>query len=107
VVQRNGIPIALTGTTVTKVEPMTASSIIYCGEARRLLDVLADAIHELVQFHERHFNAIIQGDLDCTRFDPLIHAANKAKDAAKYAYLGHLEEHGCSTLASEATAVGR
>jgi hypothetical protein len=68
VVQMNGIPIAVTGTTVTQVEPMPAGSI-YCGEARRLLDELADAIHELIQVHEPQFKAIIQGDLDCTRFD--------------------------------------
>jgi len=101
----SGIPIAVTGTTVTQVEPMPAGSI-YCREARRLLDALADAIHELIQVHEQQFNALIQGDLDCTRFDVSIFEANKTKYAAKYAYLGHLEEHRCSTLGSEATVVG-
>ena len=90
---------------VTQVEPMSAGSI-YCGEARRLLDALADAIHELMQVHEQQFNAIIQGDLDCTRFDLSIFEANRAKDAAKYAYLGHLDDHRCSTLSSEAAVVG-
>ena len=96
-VQMVGISIAITGTTMTQVEPMPAGTL-YCGEARHLLDALADAIHELIQIHERQFNALIQGDLDCTRFDLWIFEANKAKDAAKYAYLGHLEEHRCSTL---------
>lgn len=105
VIHMNGIPIAVTGTIVTQVEPVPAG-VIYCGEARRLLDVLADAIHELIQVHEQQFNAIIQGDLDCERFDLSIVEANKAKYAAKYAYLGHLEEHRCSTLGSEATVVG-
>lgn len=105
VVQMNGIPIAVTRIIVTQVEPIRAGSL-YCGEARRLLDALADAIHELVQIHEQQFNAIIQGDLDYTGFDLSIFEANKAKDAAKYAYLGHLEEHRCSTLGSEATVVG-
>jgi len=97
VIQMNGIPIAVTGTTVTQVVTTRAGSI-YCGEARLLLDALADAIHELIQVHEQQFNAIIQGDLDCTRFDLSIFEANRAKNAAKYAYLGHLEEHHCSTL---------
>jgi hypothetical protein len=101
----NGIPIAVNRTTVTQVEPMPAGSI-YCGEARRLLDALSDAIHELVLVHQHQFNALIQGDLDCSRFDLLIHDANQAKFAAKYAYLHHLEEHGCSTLLSEVAAVG-
>jgi hypothetical protein len=34
--------------------------------------------------------------LDSTRFDPLIHMANERKHEAKYAYLHHLETHGCS-----------
>ena len=97
---QNGNPIAVSATgntrTVTQVELTTASSI-YCGEARSLLDTLADAIHKLIQVHEEQFNAIIQGDLDCTRFDLSIREANKAKYAAKYDYLHHLEEHGCST----------
>ena len=99
----SGIPIALTGNIVTQVEPMLAGSL-YCGEARRLLDALADAIHELMQVHEEQFNAIIQGNLDCTEFDVSLHEANEVKYAAKYAYLHHLEEHGCSTLGSEVTA---
>ena len=82
-------------------------SRIYCEEARRLLNTLAEAIHVLVQVHEQQFNALIQGDLDSARFDLLAHEANDAKNAAKYAYLGHLEEHGCSTLGSEAAAGGR
>ena len=84
---------------------MPAGSI-YCGEARRLLDALADAIHQLMQVHEQQFNAIIRGHLDCTRFDRSILKANEAKYAAKYAYLDHLEEHGCSTLRSGAAAAG-
>ena len=101
----NGISIAVTWTIVTQVEPIPAG-IIYCGEARRLLDALADAIHELIQVHERQFNAIIQGDMDCARFDLSIVEANQAKYAAKYAYLDHLEEHRCSTLGSETPVVG-
>ncbi len=90
---------------MTQVERMPAGSP-YCGEARRLLDALADAIHALIQVHEQQFKAMIQGNLDCTGFDQSIFEANMAKDAAKYAYLGHLEEHRCSTLGSEASVAG-
>ena len=88
---------------MTRIE----ASNVYCEEARCLLDAFADAIHELVQVHQHQFNALIQGDLDCSRFDPLIHEANKVKFAAKYAYLSHLEMHGCSILRPEIAAVGR
>jgi hypothetical protein len=83
---------------VTQTESLMAASNVYCQEARNLLDALADAIHELVQVHQNQFNALIQGDLDCTRFDLLIHEANRVKFAAKYAYLHHLEKHACSNL---------
>ena len=95
-----------TGTVKQVEQPVTASNV-YCREARRLLDAFADAIHELIQVHESQFNAIIQGDLHCTEFDVSLHEANEAKYAAKYAYLHHLEEHGCSTLGAEAAAVSR
>ena len=91
---------------MTQIEQSMVASNIYCEEARRLLDALSDAIHELVLVHEHQFNALIQGDLDCSRFDLLIRDANRVKFAAKYAYLHHLEEHGCSTLLSEVAAVG-
>jgi hypothetical protein len=43
--------------------------------------------------------AVIRGfDPLSTRIDPLIHMANERKHDAKYAYLHHLETHGCSKL---------
>ena len=68
-----------------------------CEEARRLLDLFANAVRELIQIHEEQFNAIVEGDADSKRFDLLIHMANEKKCAAKYAHLHHLEAHGCST----------
>jgi hypothetical protein len=72
-------------------------SIAYCDLARRLLDAFGEAVHELVQLHEHQFLAIVDGDADCSRFEALIHMANERKYKAKYAYLQHLETHGCST----------
>jgi len=72
------------------------TSVVYCQQAQALLDALGEAIHELIQLHEEQFQSLIGGDLDSTRFDPLIHMANERKHQAKYEYLLHLETHGCS-----------
>jgi hypothetical protein len=77
--------------------PGAAGSTAYCEEARSLLDEFAEAVRDLVQLHELQFQAIVEGDPDCGRFDVLIHMANEKKMDAKYSYIRHLEEHGCST----------
>jgi len=74
------------------------TSLIYCHQAKELLDALGEAIRELIKLHEEQFQSLFGGDLDSTRFDPLIHMANERKHEAKYAYLNHLEIHGCSKL---------
>ena len=73
-----------------------ADSVVYCDVARRLLDAFGEAVQELMQLHEHQFLAIVGGDSECSRFDPLIHLSNERKYKAKYAYLQHLETHGCS-----------
>jgi hypothetical protein len=74
------------------------TSLIYCQHARELLDALGEAIREIIKLHEEQFQSLVGGDLDSTRFDPLIHMANERKHEAKYSYLHHLETHGCSKL---------
>ena len=74
------------------------TSLIYCQQARELLDALGEAIREIIKLHEEQFQSLVGGDLDSTRFDPLIHMANERKHEAKYAYLHHLETHGCSKI---------
>ena len=73
------------------------TSLLYCEEAKNLLTAFGEAVQELVRLHEEQFQSILGGDLDSTRFDDLIHMANERKQEAKYAYLTHLETHGCST----------
>lgn len=73
------------------------TSVLYCEEAKHLLDAFGEAVHALVRLHEEQFQSILGGDLDSTRFDDLIHMANETKQDAKYAYLRHLEAHACST----------
>lgn len=72
------------------------TSVLYCEEAKRLLDAFAGAVQDLVRLHEEQFQSILGGDMDSTRFDDLIHMANETKLDVKYAYLRHLEAHGCS-----------
>jgi hypothetical protein len=63
--------------------------------ARRFRDLFGEAVQELVVLHEQQFLAVVAGDPMATRFDILIHQANERKQNAKYAYMRHLEEHGC------------
>jgi hypothetical protein len=72
------------------------TKVIYCQEAKELLEAFAEAVHALVDLHEEQFRSIVEGDPDSARFDDLIHIANERKHQAKYAYLRHLETHGCS-----------
>ena len=69
-----------------------------CEEHRRLMEDFAAAVKELLELHQQHFDAAVHGDSECNRFDLLIHIANERKQQAKYAYLRHVEEHGCSNL---------
>lgn len=73
------------------------TSVLYCEEAKHLLNGFGEAVQDLVRLHEEQFQSILGGELDSTRFDDLIHMANERKQEAKYAYLNHLETHGCST----------
>ena len=67
-----------------------------CKEHTRCLEDFGAAVREVLNLHEQQWLAIIDGDDDSYRFDVLIHMANERKQAAKYAYLRHVETHGCS-----------
>ena len=68
-----------------------------CAEHNRLLDDFGVAVQDVLELHEQQFLAIVGGEDDFCRFDVLIHMANERKLAAKYAYLRHVEAHGCSS----------
>ena len=74
------------------------TDLLYCQLAKELLEAFADSIRELIRLHEDQFQALVAGDPDSQRFDDLIHMANERKHKAKYAYVHHLETHGCSTI---------
>jgi hypothetical protein len=69
----------------------------YCETARSLLDLCGAALQNVMRLHELQFLALVEGDTDSGRFDILIHEANEQKQNAKYAYLNHLQVHGCSS----------
>ena len=73
------------------------TEVLYCRQAKDLLDAFAEAIRELIRLHEDQFQALVGGDPDGQRFDDLIHMANERKREAKYAYVHHLETHRCSS----------
>lgn len=77
-----------------------------CAEHHRLMTRFGATVQELLALHEQQFQAIVQGDTECNRFDLLIHMANEKKQEAKYAYLRHVESHGCSNAHAAVNASG-
>lgn len=89
---------AMRGDAAAETQETSVSGRSACQEHRRLLDEFGAAVHELLKLHEDQFRAVIQGDNDSSRFDLLIHMANEKKQLAKYAYLRHMESHGCANF---------
>jgi hypothetical protein len=67
----------------------------FCEEKLHLMEEFLAAASDLVKVHNDQVTAVIGDDPDFGRFDLLIHLANERKRRAKYAYMAHLEEHGC------------
>ena len=74
---------------------MVLTKLGYCEEKLRLMEEFLAAASELVTAHNEQVQALIGNDPDFSRFDLLIHLASERKRRAKYAYLAHLEHHGC------------
>jgi hypothetical protein len=71
------------------------TDVVYCQQAKELLDAFAQTVRDLIRLHEDQFQALVEGDSEAPRFDDLIHMANQRKHEAKYAYVLHLETHRC------------
>lgn len=69
-----------------------------CHEGHRLLTAFGEAVRELMSLHEQQFQAVMGGDPEATRFDLLIHEAGERKQNLKYAYLSHIQSHGCMLI---------
>jgi hypothetical protein len=74
---------------------MVLSKTGFCEEKLRLMEEFLGAATDLVSAHNEQVKALIDEDPDFSRFDLLIHLAAERKRKAKYAYLTHLENHGC------------
>ena len=66
-----------------------------CSEKARLMEDFLQTIRELGTLQSEQAKAVIEGDPEFSRFDLLIHMANEKKDHAKYAWMLHVEKHGC------------
>jgi hypothetical protein len=67
----------------------------FCEEKKRLLDEFLKSIKELTALQNQQAQAVIEGDPEFSRFDVLLHFAHVKKDAAKYAWIAHVEAHHC------------
>jgi hypothetical protein len=70
-------------------------AIAFCEERKHLLEEFLRAIHDVVTLNRQQTQAVIGGDEDFPRFDLLIGMATQKKNAAKYALLKHIDDHGC------------
>ena len=66
-----------------------------CKLKLRLMDDFLDAVHALSVLQNQQTQALVEGDPDFPRFDVLLHFAQEQKDLAKYAWIAHVESHGC------------
>jgi hypothetical protein len=67
----------------------------FCEEKNRLLDEFLQASREMIALQNEQTQAVISGDDDFPRFDVLIHLAQERKEVAKYAWIAHVDSHGC------------
>jgi hypothetical protein len=68
----------------------------FCEEKSRLMDEFLQASHDLIELHNQQMGAAIEGDLDFSRFDVLLHLAHEKKERTKYAWIAHVESHNCA-----------
>jgi hypothetical protein len=67
----------------------------FCKEKNRLLAEFLRASREMIALQNEQTQAVISGDDDFPRFDVLIHLAQERKEVAKYAWIAHVDSHGC------------
>jgi hypothetical protein len=67
----------------------------FCGIKQELVDAFTGAVREMNIIENQQIQAVIEGDSDFSRFDLLLHYAQEKKDRAKYAWIAHVEFHGC------------
>jgi len=69
--------------------------VALCTTKQRLGDAFLEAVREMTAIESQQIRSVIEGDPDFSRFDVLLHLAQEQKDMAKYAWIAHVETHGC------------
>jgi hypothetical protein len=69
--------------------------VSFCANKQELINDFLEAVHELAVLQQQQAQAVIEDDPDFSRFDLLLHFAQEKKDTAKYAWIAHVERHGC------------
>jgi len=77
------------------ISPIASTFIAYCPARHRLLTEFTEAVQDLGLLQDQQVAALLNGDQEFSRFDILIHLASDRKQRAKYAYISHVETHGC------------
>jgi hypothetical protein len=70
-------------------------SIPVCAAKHRLIENFLASNHVLMDLQNQQTQAVIDQELEFSRFDDLIHMAREKKDQAKYALIAHVENHRC------------
>jgi hypothetical protein len=81
--------------TYGNLQRVSIPEIGFCREKNSLQRDFLQTIRELAQILAEQTRAVIEGDSDFARFDILIQVAQDKKDRAKYAWIAHVESHGC------------
>jgi hypothetical protein len=77
-------------------EPGRFPEIGFCEAKQKLVYDFLEAVREMNLLQEQQARAAIEDDQDFSRFDVLLHFAQEKKDLAKYAWIAHVDSHGCS-----------
>lgn len=67
----------------------------FCEQKLRLRDNFVKAVQKMNALLSEQMQAVIAGDAEFSRFDLLLHVAQSEKEQAKYAWMLHVESHGC------------
>jgi hypothetical protein len=67
----------------------------FCSERKCLIEAFLEAVHEIIALQNEQTQSVIDGDPEFSRFDLMLHFAQEKKDQAKYAWIAHVENHGC------------
>ena len=66
-----------------------------CAQELHLTEAFTQAVHEVMELHDRQFAALTTGESGLDRFDLALQQAKRKRERLKTEYLLHLMEHGC------------